>query len=61
MYIIAEGMANVLADPTAVVIMAFIAYGFGSLQCGCIYSAWHMACLQAADESAGCVPAKTAA
>jgi hypothetical protein len=34
MYTIEQGMANVLADPTAVVIMAFITYGFGFLQYG---------------------------
>ncbi len=35
MYTIEEGMANIMADPTAIVIMAFITYGFGFLQYGC--------------------------
>ena len=35
MYTIEQGMANVWADPTAIVIAAFITYGFGFLQYGC--------------------------
>ena len=35
MYTVVQGMANVMADPNAVVIMAFITYGFGFLQYGC--------------------------
>ena len=34
MYTIEEAMANVYADPTGVVIMAFITYGFGFIQYG---------------------------
>ena len=34
MYTIEQGMANVWADPTAIVIDAFITYGFGFLQYG---------------------------
>ncbi|MCD8317096.1 MAG: hypothetical protein LUB61_06820 [Eggerthellaceae bacterium] len=34
MYTLAEGMANVWADPTTVVIAAFLTYGFGFLQYG---------------------------
>lgn len=34
MYTIEQGMANIWADPNAIVIMAFITYGFGFIQYG---------------------------
>ncbi len=34
MYTLSEGLTNLWADPTAVIIMAFITYGFGFLQYG---------------------------